>query len=344
MARTRTIKPEFWTDEKIGSLPLGARLLFIGLWTQADDYGVVKGNAVLLKSLIFPYDEELKASQVQEWLQSLVAVKALIPIKYNDEQYYYIRTFKKHQVINRPSSQCNIPNDILEQILQKIDDTDEFSVLTHGTLTEDSLSTHRGLTEHSLNTHGALTEDSLSTHGALTDETETETETENINPKSDDLGYVNDPKSLTPQNNPSGKKSEAPKEEKRKPLPVKATLTKLAVIWNEQKPPECPSVKEPLTDKRQKKVRVLLARYGANKLIELFEQEIIPNIRASPFLRGENQRGWVCGFDFAIHPEKFVKIMEGYYGAHSKHNAKNQATVDEFSGDPFRALDELHKR
>ena len=32
MPRIRTIKPEFWTDEKIIELSLPARLLFIGLW------------------------------------------------------------------------------------------------------------------------------------------------------------------------------------------------------------------------------------------------------------------------------------------------------------------------
>ncbi len=41
MARIRTIKPEFWEDEKIGKLPIPCRL-FIGCWNFADDFGVIK--------------------------------------------------------------------------------------------------------------------------------------------------------------------------------------------------------------------------------------------------------------------------------------------------------------
>ena len=39
MARIRTIKPEFWTDEKVVTLPFEARLLFIGMWNFCDDEG-----------------------------------------------------------------------------------------------------------------------------------------------------------------------------------------------------------------------------------------------------------------------------------------------------------------
>lgn len=39
MARIRSIKPEFWTDGKIRRLRDPSALLFIALWTFADDYG-----------------------------------------------------------------------------------------------------------------------------------------------------------------------------------------------------------------------------------------------------------------------------------------------------------------
>ncbi|MFK1876092.1 hypothetical protein ACIXGC_19415 [Bacteroides fragilis] len=66
MARIRTIKPEFWEDEKIGKLPIPCRLFFIGCWNFADDFGVIKGNAALLKSQIFPYDENLRVSEIKK--------------------------------------------------------------------------------------------------------------------------------------------------------------------------------------------------------------------------------------------------------------------------------------
>lgn len=42
MAKIRSIKMEFWLDEKIGSLPPEARLLYIGTWSLADDNGVLR--------------------------------------------------------------------------------------------------------------------------------------------------------------------------------------------------------------------------------------------------------------------------------------------------------------
>ena len=42
MARSRILKPEFWSDEKLAQVAREARLAFAGLWTCSDDYGVTK--------------------------------------------------------------------------------------------------------------------------------------------------------------------------------------------------------------------------------------------------------------------------------------------------------------
>lgn len=49
MARIRTIKPSFFRSEDVAALPLRARLLWIGLWTQCDDQGRTKDNKQLIK-------------------------------------------------------------------------------------------------------------------------------------------------------------------------------------------------------------------------------------------------------------------------------------------------------
>ncbi|MFG1222157.1 hypothetical protein [Xanthobacter wiegelii] len=36
-------------------------------------------------------------------------------------------------------------------------------------------------------------------------------------------------------------------------------------------------------------------------------------VRASPFLRGDNDRGWRASLDFLLKPESFAKLMEGAY-------------------------------
>ena len=68
MARSRILKPEFWSDEKLALVPREARLTFAGLWTCSDDYGVTKGHPAWLKAQIFPYDIDLTVADFQKWL------------------------------------------------------------------------------------------------------------------------------------------------------------------------------------------------------------------------------------------------------------------------------------
>ena len=131
MARIRTIKPEFWEDEKLAKLPVHARLLFIGTWNFADDNGALLANPVLMKSHIFPY-EDIGISTISEWIDMLVENGMLIRTTYNGKDYLVIRKFLIHQKINRKSIRINIP---LPVVLQVIDEYNK----THGVLTESSL-------------------------------------------------------------------------------------------------------------------------------------------------------------------------------------------------------------
>ena len=42
--RIRTVKPEFWTDEKLVELPDSTRLFFVGLWMLSDDAGFFRSS------------------------------------------------------------------------------------------------------------------------------------------------------------------------------------------------------------------------------------------------------------------------------------------------------------
>lgn len=117
MARIRTIKPEFWEDEKIGKLPIPCRLFFIGCWNFADDFGVIKGNAALLKSQIFPYDENLRVSEIKKWIDSLVDARMLVPIIHAEESYYFIRTFRSHQVLDKRYDKSYIGKGIVKELI-----------------------------------------------------------------------------------------------------------------------------------------------------------------------------------------------------------------------------------
>jgi hypothetical protein len=100
MARIRTIKPEFWTDERLTECSMSARLLFIGMWNFADDNGNLEYSAKRLKMQIFPAD----SIDTQPLLNELLTHGMLIEYSVSGEKLLHIKGFRKHQVINRPSA------------------------------------------------------------------------------------------------------------------------------------------------------------------------------------------------------------------------------------------------
>lgn len=119
MARIRSIKPDFWNDEKMGQEPEQIMLTFIGLWNFSDDYGVVRSNPVWLKNQIYPYKDKLRIDTFSSWLKRLEELEAVIPVTYNCEGFYCIRTFRKHQKVDKPSKARNCPEDYLIREMKK---------------------------------------------------------------------------------------------------------------------------------------------------------------------------------------------------------------------------------
>lgn len=116
MARNRMIQKTFWDDEKLSEISKSARLVFIALWNLSDDYGVVKGHHTWLKNRIFPYDSD-SLKEFKGWVDELEKYNIIIPFKAdNNECYYYIKNFLKHQTISRPSEKRNPepPQNIIE--------------------------------------------------------------------------------------------------------------------------------------------------------------------------------------------------------------------------------------
>ncbi|SDE15116.1 hypothetical protein SAMN05216185_11774 [Pseudomonas guariconensis] len=56
MARSRNIKPGFFSNEDLADLGFAARLLFIGMWTEADREGRLEDRPKRLKMALFPAD------------------------------------------------------------------------------------------------------------------------------------------------------------------------------------------------------------------------------------------------------------------------------------------------
>jgi hypothetical protein len=94
MARIRSIKPEFWVDERLARISRDARLLFIGLWNVADEGGRLRGSTLLIRAQVFPYDADV---DVERLLVELEGGEFILRYSADGETYIWVRNFNKHQ-------------------------------------------------------------------------------------------------------------------------------------------------------------------------------------------------------------------------------------------------------
>lgn len=103
MARIRTIKPSFWTDEKITDLPPLVRLTFLGLISaMSDDAGRCKGDLRLLKAAIWPLDDDISTATLEEHVEQLERARFIAGYVVDGKRYFQIINFLKHQRIDKP--------------------------------------------------------------------------------------------------------------------------------------------------------------------------------------------------------------------------------------------------
>lgn len=106
MPRIRSIKPELWDDEALGGCPVGARLLFLGMISHADDCGRLRANPALLKARIFAYNDDLGLEEVTAWTNALSFVGVVRLYDNEGQTYAEIVNWLKHQRISHPSASC----------------------------------------------------------------------------------------------------------------------------------------------------------------------------------------------------------------------------------------------
>lgn len=100
MARIRTIKPEFAHSESMGNVSRDARLLFVLLWSQADDEGKLRGAPRLLKGVLFPYDDDA-SGLIETWLAELARERCIERYEVDGAHYLRIVKWRQHQKIDR---------------------------------------------------------------------------------------------------------------------------------------------------------------------------------------------------------------------------------------------------
>lgn len=110
MARIRSIKPEFWTSEQIVDMSTTARLLFIGMWTFADDAGRLPASTRRLKMQVFPADEVDQPS-IQRLVDELRRVGLVVEYEVEGQRFWQVTGWDRHQRVDKPTVKYLGPSD-----------------------------------------------------------------------------------------------------------------------------------------------------------------------------------------------------------------------------------------
>lgn len=103
MARKRMIDPNIWQSEDFGSLSDLAKLVFIGLFSLADDEGRGRCNPVYLKSTLFPYKEGLRSADVEVALSEISRTMSVVFYSCDEKSYYSLYNWSTWQKIDKPT-------------------------------------------------------------------------------------------------------------------------------------------------------------------------------------------------------------------------------------------------
>lgn len=97
--RIRTLKPELWQDEAVGSLGPWERLLYVGLITMADDDGRLRAMPAAIAGHCFPY-ENPAPSRIKKWLGSIEGASLIECYTVSTVPYVEIVGWLDHQKID----------------------------------------------------------------------------------------------------------------------------------------------------------------------------------------------------------------------------------------------------
>lgn len=99
MARIRTVKPEFYSDEKLAAMRPIDRLVFLGLLSMADDAGRVIDNVKAIDGFMFSETEDSCAESLMRLAGNGRIVRYGSP---SGQRLIQIAKWGKHQKIDKP--------------------------------------------------------------------------------------------------------------------------------------------------------------------------------------------------------------------------------------------------
>lgn len=103
MARRRMIDPNFWQSEDVSKLTIRQRLLLIGLFSNADDEGKMRGNPAFVRSAVFPY-EDFTLCDIEQDLNKIESIGSIQQYEVEESKYIRLINWKKFQRVDKPQS------------------------------------------------------------------------------------------------------------------------------------------------------------------------------------------------------------------------------------------------
>lgn len=106
--RIRTIRPEFYQSESVGSMTWKARLVFINLWSFVEDNGVNLDNPRLFRGQCMPYDDSV-LDDIDDAFTELEQCGSIIRYERDGKRLLFVPGFEKWQNIQRPGTCHYLP-------------------------------------------------------------------------------------------------------------------------------------------------------------------------------------------------------------------------------------------
>lgn len=130
--------------------------------------------------------------------------------------------------------------------------------------------------------------------------------------------------------NPHSKVEKSIVEESREEKSIIYPYRDITALWNSICK-SLPQVKA-LNDDRRKKIRSRLLEMAPNAPQLWLDRcrDLFTRVQASPFLTGDNQKGWTASFDWLFsNGNNWVKVMEGNYDHGRSGNGQGRVTTQE---------------
>lgn len=128
--RIRTIRPEFYQSESVGSMTWKTRLVFINLWSYVEDNGVNLDNPRLFRGQCMPYDDSV-LDDIEDAFAELEQCGSIIRYERDGKRLLFVPGFEKWQNIQRPGTCHYLPPDGWDKRGRKIIPDDSGQLQEH---------------------------------------------------------------------------------------------------------------------------------------------------------------------------------------------------------------------